>query len=438
MKDDIRRTAITVLQAGAAGDRDPYSILLLPPGRHTLSEARAAYKQLLYLHPDKNPGIPEAAEAFKLVVTAFDSIRHAETISTEHKQQDAWESTFQGKWSAFTGSSPELKPDSVLDGREKEGSDGQRRPFAVKSTSVWRAATEAVLSSISAIPSIVDRDRGNIVSKKVHFSKDGVDMSSIDRVDPGTVSAKKRKRPMPQARTLQTIYGHGMPFEGLAACSSDRDERTTKTLERNDVRCNGDRKWQQRRLTATAKPAGSGMFGFKGALSGSSTQDVKEACPIPYDAEETDLSIIDEQANDRAEGFSDDVSVEPTDGEGNTRTTNRGCRTPLLYPKERTKRTEETVDFLKFISQARDSVTSPKSAYALEDEKQSHWTDQSNLAGDRLQEVIKSNNEQQRAFLRSQIAGKLKNRRQRMASRKRRHHRSSQRKLKPSLFLSQH
>ena len=92
---DAQEVAQRVL-AAARSSTDPYAALLLPRTA-TFQEARAEYKKLLFLHPDKNPGNELASEAFKVVTAAFEKVRAANQLPLDVPHLEG-----ARRWSAFT------------------------------------------------------------------------------------------------------------------------------------------------------------------------------------------------------------------------------------------------------------------------------------------------------------------------------------------------
>jgi hypothetical protein len=71
---DARVVALQVIEAHEKKISNPYDCLLLPRTASFL-DVKAAYKRLLFLHPDKNPTLDVAHEAFKVVVQAYNEIK---------------------------------------------------------------------------------------------------------------------------------------------------------------------------------------------------------------------------------------------------------------------------------------------------------------------------------------------------------------------------
>lgn len=101
-----RIVALQVLEARSKSS-DPYNALLLPKTA-SFRDARAAYKRLFFLHPDKNPNLDIAAEAFKIITSAFESIKASTAqLDSFRSEFDASAAPVMGnRWSAYTGSAP--------------------------------------------------------------------------------------------------------------------------------------------------------------------------------------------------------------------------------------------------------------------------------------------------------------------------------------------
>lgn len=68
---------------------DPHSVLGVPRGA-TVDEVRRAYRRIaLALHPDRNPGNPEAERLFKEASRAYEILAGAEGISSEPVRKGA-------------------------------------------------------------------------------------------------------------------------------------------------------------------------------------------------------------------------------------------------------------------------------------------------------------------------------------------------------------
>jgi curved DNA-binding protein CbpA len=99
---DARVVALQVIEAHRKC-QNAYDCLLLPRTASFL-DVRAAYKRLLFLHPDKNPTVDVAQEAFKIVRAAFDEIKANSQQAREPDLAGGINNSAPvgNKWSAYT------------------------------------------------------------------------------------------------------------------------------------------------------------------------------------------------------------------------------------------------------------------------------------------------------------------------------------------------
>jgi len=98
---DARAVALQVIEAHEKKS-NPYQCLLLPETASFL-DVRAAYKRLLFLHPDKNPNLDVAHEAFKIVIAAYNDIRaDSQTSVPDLKGGNNNAASVGNKWRAYT------------------------------------------------------------------------------------------------------------------------------------------------------------------------------------------------------------------------------------------------------------------------------------------------------------------------------------------------
>jgi curved DNA-binding protein CbpA len=93
--------ALQVIEA-QKNSGNAYDCLLLPRTA-SFVDVRAAYKRLLFLHPDKNPALDVAHEAFKIVLAAFNEIKVNSQASVPNLAGSINNAAPTGnKWSAYT------------------------------------------------------------------------------------------------------------------------------------------------------------------------------------------------------------------------------------------------------------------------------------------------------------------------------------------------
>lgn len=156
---DVERTALAVLAAVRLPNCTPLEVLLLPKTA-SLQDARAAYKRLLILHPDKNPGAECACEAFKYITSAWDQLRSSEG----RVFSDATNHEGPRRWSAFTdarnipansGFGAQSSPAHPPPAPGRQSGDSQEHAAPSAAASKWgRPATEAhrLLKVVPAAP----------------------------------------------------------------------------------------------------------------------------------------------------------------------------------------------------------------------------------------------------------------------------------------------
>ncbi|KAG7669993.1 hypothetical protein Ndes2526B_g06368 [Nannochloris sp. 'desiccata'] len=103
---DARVVALQVIEAHERKNSNPYDCLLLPRTASFL-DVKSAYKRLLFLHPDKNPTLDAAHEAFKIVIAAYNAIYNEIKASSQTSVPDLTGGNNSAaplghKWRAYT------------------------------------------------------------------------------------------------------------------------------------------------------------------------------------------------------------------------------------------------------------------------------------------------------------------------------------------------
>ena len=251
----MRAVALQVLGAQDKSN-DPYNALLLPKTA-SFQDARAAYKRLFILHPDKNPNLDIAAEAFKIVTNAFESIKASTAqLDTFRSEFDtAGAPTARNRWSAYTGAAwapsnntaPQTAPSRQqqpaqpsISAASKWGrpvTDAQRilkandppsglKPASGAVTSLWKP-----LPSKEADPSHQHRHRSSSLGTEEKHSEDAQKATEEEGKTHGIATedfyggsaGKKVKKPVswsPGHRRGSSAVGH-QPPEGETFFSSE-------------------------------------------------------------------------------------------------------------------------------------------------------------------------------------------------------------------------
>ena len=129
---DARVVALEVIEA-RKNSENPYDCLLLPRTASFL-EAKIAYKRLLFLHPDKNPSLDVAHDAFKIIRTAFEEIK----AKSQAPVPDLGINSAGNKWSAYTGTLAGEQPTHIHPSRGSIPS-APAQPPAPQQPTTWNS-----------------------------------------------------------------------------------------------------------------------------------------------------------------------------------------------------------------------------------------------------------------------------------------------------------
>ena len=411
---DIARA---VLRASQAGDRDPFSILLLPPSRRTLAEARTAYKKLLFLHPDKNPENPEAGEAFKLVVAAFDSIRKLADRSDRrdddivHDQVNRWRAFTTTSRSSIDTRGPIL--DSV---RAHCGSN------VLKQQSAWRTSDE-----VHTIKKMRYDSNAHICNAGTYCGRDD-DLNKYNDSNKDELNSfgiENRKSTIED----ELKASNNMENDHLSLVSPITEASPGKQNHRNgedivDQKCSwgSARRWQQLWLSGTGSVATMSREHPKDSVF-SMSHDIlqihRRASPTPKPARKSaKTKLIEFYGNaEKADEVSEGAKVVDIVDKINQYRC-KGKLTPFTGSQSDDSDEQQNENSIENSKQHPSIEKIQECTVSKSNPKQQSWMDRNMLSREILMNVVRETNDSQQSSIHAKLSRDLRRHRQKMASRR--------------------